>query len=341
MTLTWLHATLSPRILMPIVAVAAVLSAILVRAMIRVAVLDHPVERSSHTMPTPKGGGVGIIVAFLACVAVAVTVFNMGGGVPVAALLIGVAGLSLISWMDDVRHWPATIKLAAQGVAAIMVAGGIIGPSPLPLLFGCGWLVYATNALNFIDGLNGLASGSMLIAAATLASLGGWTGATAIEAAALCGGIIGFLPLNFPRARIFMGDVGSQGAALAVGGIGLQLAQAAPHHAAALLYAPLILGAIVWDVAFTLVRRAIAGNALMQAHRGHLYQLAQRSFLPATAVTIIYWGFALWGAACAYGMAHANQTSAAGWCVVAALLPLPVWTALVCWQARLRLTVAW
>jgi len=325
-----------PFVLLLLAACAAIVSALLVRMMIRIAVLDHPVERSSHTRPTPKGGGVGIIAAF----AIGVCLFAGGTGVRMLAIPAAVVALSGLSWMDDVRQWPAWVKLVAQALAALVVAWACVGPAPVPMVIAWVWLVYLTNALNFIDGLNGLASGTMFIAAAVLAWICGAGGPVAVEAAALCGGIAGFLPFNFPRARIFMGDVGSQGAALAVGAMGLQVANTAVPNTA-LLCAPAILCAVCYDVGFTLLRRACAGSALMQAHRGHLYQLAQRSGVPASVVAALYWAFALWGAGCALHIARTTSLAGAALWVLVAAAPMLAWTGFVCRLARNRLTTAW
>ncbi len=154
------------------------------------------------------------------------------------------------------------------------------------------WIVVATNAMNFIDGLNGLAAGVAAIACAVLAAIGAWLGASFIYFAALIllAGILGFLPFNFPHARIFMGDVGSQfcGFLLAV------LAVAAGRFETVELsvaLVPMLLSGVLFDVGFTLLRRCLAGERLAEAHRGHLYQLAHRSGMPAVRVTLAALGF--------------------------------------------------
>ncbi|GBQ71772.1 UDP-N-acetylmuramyl pentapeptide phosphotransferase [Ameyamaea chiangmaiensis NBRC 103196] len=310
----------------------AALSALLVRRMIRIAVLDHPVERSSHTRPTPKGGGVGIIAALVTGAVLLHPALGLTLPPSVAVMLLAVAALSVVSWLDDVHQWPATTKLAAQAACSVIVALACAPLAPGPFLVSFLWLMFVTNAVNFIDGLNGLAAGCCAIGAFAIA----WCAPTPtliVEATALSAGILGFLPFNFPRARIFMGDVGSQGVALALGAMALQ-ALRPDDHGLGLLPAALALGIVLYDVAFTLVRRALAGDALMQAHRGHLYQLAQRSLLPATTVTGLYWVISAWGAWCAATLSPLHAT-------LAALVPLPLWTAVVCRQARRTLTTAW
>ena len=134
--------------------------------------------------------------------------------------------------------------------------------------------------------------------------------------------------MNFPKARIFMGDVGSQAGALVIAWGAMQ-----PSHTSTLIVLAVLSG-VLWDVLFTLARRARAGDRLTEAHRGHLYQLAIRSGLPMPLVTIVYWGFALWGAVACL----ANE-----WLVTALLILLPqlCWTGYICTRARARVQDRW
>ena len=103
---------------------AAVLCNILILLMIRAGVLDHPVERSSHTRPTPKGGGIGIVGAFVLCLIPALRESHAPVSIipAITGLLIGMIVLGAISWLDDMRPFPARYKLAAQLLAAIAAA---------------------------------------------------------------------------------------------------------------------------------------------------------------------------------------------------------------------------
>ena len=196
------------------------------------------------------------------------------------------------------------------------------------------WILFATNAMNFIDGLNGLAAGVSALTAAILAvvaaAYGGWF--VYFAGLMLTAGLVGFLPFNYPRARIFMGDVGSQfcGFVLAV------LAVAAGRFQGidlSILLVPMLLMGVLFDVAFTLVRRFLAGDRVTQPHRGHLYQLAHRSGMPAWAVTLLHWGFVLWGGGCCLLFLRGGGVLKA----LAPLLVLPpqiIWTAWVVRRAR-------
>ena len=305
---------------------AVVLCNLLILLMIRAGVLDHPVARSSHTRPTPKGGGIGIVGAFILCLPPALYEAHASMRIvpAITGLLVGMILLGTVSWLDDVRPFPARYKLMAQFVAAIAAAigTGATLPELIPFVLAA---VFITNALNFIDGINGLASGVMAISALVLAS----TGLMPVAFVLLAVCLLSFLPYNFPKARIFMGDVGSQpiGLAIAWGGM-----TGFGTGSAVLVIA--LLSGVLWDVTFTLARRARAGDRLAQAHRGHLYQLAVRSGLPVPLVTCLYWGFALWGAA-------AFATGQIITMVLMIVLPQLVWTGYVCTRARTRVQDRW
>jgi UDP-GlcNAc:undecaprenyl-phosphate/decaprenyl-phosphate GlcNAc-1-phosphate transferase len=293
----------------------ALLSAAVVRLMIAARLLDHPDPRKVHTLETPKGGGVGVVVAFLVGIGM---LYRFAEFARLAdQYFVGVieasVAIAVVAFLDDLFDWKFTVKLAAQILAALVAVGsGIyvvdyrlpyVGPlyvgwlaAPATVL----WLLFATNAMNFIDGLNGLAGGVALIAACFLAGIAAFTGGWFAYFAALllAAGLAGFLPFNFPRARIFMGDVGSQfcGFILAVLAV---VASRFDGIELSFLIVPMLLSGVLFDVAFTLIRRAYAGEALTEPHRGHLYQVAQRSGVPAAKVTLMHWGFAIFGGVCA------------------------------------------
>ena len=307
----------------------ALLSAAVVRLMMSAGVVDLPDARKAHDRPVPKGGGLGVVAAVVAGAAVR-GAEGLGAFHPLA-LAAGV-GLALLALLDDARDFRFTVKLGAQVVAAVLAvaAGAVLHRVDLPGLGGlelgwwsvpvtlC-WILFTTNAVNFIDGLNGLAAGASLLAAAALAALTA-DAAAAAACLSLAAGLAGFLPFNYPRARIFMGDVGSQLcgfllAVLSVSGGGVPS-----------LAGPVLLFGILFDVAFTLARRALAGERVWEPHRGHLYQIVQRAGMPAWLVALVHWGFVLWGAA---AIAWCGP-----WAILAAALPQPAWAAYVAVRAR-------
>lgn len=327
----------------------ALLSASVVRAMIAVRVMDRPEARKAHDRPTPKGGGVGILVAFLVGIALTYQ-FAAYARLPDAyfrGVIEATVAIAVVAFLDDLYDWPFTVKLGAQVLAALVVVqSGLYVrdyrvPYIGPLLVGwlgppatMAWLLFTTNAMNFIDGLNGLAGGVALIACIFLAVIaathGGWFGYFA--ALLLAAGLAGFLPFNFPRARIFMGDVGSQfcGFMLAVLAI---VASRFDGIELSLLLMPMLLSGVLFDVAFTLVRRALAGERVTEAHRGHLYQVAHRSGMPAAWVTLVHWGFATIGGTCSLAFVAAPSD----WKPLVPLLtlvPQALWVPLVAMRAR-------
>ena len=329
----------------------ALLSALTVRGMIALRVLDHPDPRKAHDRPVPKGGGVGIVIAFLVGV-VLLYLFARFSRIAEPYFLGVIAAAALIAavaFADDLFDFPFTVKLGAQLLAALAAVGsgvyvrdyrlpymrglyvGWMGP-PLTLA----WILFVTNAMNFIDGLNGLAAGVALIAAAVLAAIAGWQGSWFAYFAALllAAGLVGFLPFNFPRARIFMGDVGSQFCGFMLAMLGVVAARFDGVELS-LLLVPMLLAGVLADVAFTLVRRAMAGERLTAAHRGHLYQVAQRAGMPSVAVALVHWAFAAWGGVCCVIFIAASSA----WKPYVPLLTLPP-QALWWWLVRRRAIAA-
>ena len=321
---------------------AVLSSSLVVRGMIRLAVMDVPGGRSAHDRPVPRGGGAGTVLVVLLGLPAIVLPLS-GGRVPVrtvALLEAAIALLAAVSWLDDLRQLGYRAKLSAQlGAAALAVAAVLSGLPVLPpswLLWpaavgGFCWLVFVTNAVNFIDGINGLAAGGIALCGLFAALLGWRPGAPVVVASGLmlASGLVGFLPFNYPRARIFLGDVGSQTCGLLAGTLSLLLFTVDGGSLTGLAV-PLVLAGILWDVLFTLCRRLLARERVTQAHRGHLYQVATRSGVPAVRVTAIHWGFAAWGGGLSLALLPTHPILA----VVLALAPQLGWTRMVRQRAK-------
>jgi UDP-GlcNAc:undecaprenyl-phosphate GlcNAc-1-phosphate transferase len=293
----------------------ALVSAGVVRLMMAARILDHPNARSAHSRATPRGGGLGVVVAFVLGM---IVLFQVGRFARVAdAQFLGVIGaavaIAAVAMVDDVRSLSARFRLLAQAAAALVAVGSglVIERLAIPWVgvvelgwFGpvltLVWIVGCTNAVNFMDGLDGLVGGTLLIVCAALAAIavdqGGWF----VYAAALflAAGFAGFLPFNWHPAKIFMGDVGSQfaGFMLAVLAVG---AARFDGQQISFLIVPLLMFGLLFDAAFTLARRAVQGAKLSEGHRTHLYQLAQRSGISVRAVALTHYAFALFHAALA------------------------------------------
>jgi UDP-N-acetylmuramyl pentapeptide phosphotransferase/UDP-N-acetylglucosamine-1-phosphate transferase len=292
----------------------ALLSAVLVRLMIAFRVMDHPEARKMHDRPTPKGGGVGVVLSFLVGI---LLLYQYAAFARLAdpyfrGVIEASAAIAIVAFLDDLYDWPFTVKLGAQVLAALVAVSsglyvhdvrlpyvGIHALGWVGVVATLAWLLFTTNAMNFIDGLNGLAAGVAVIACLALAAIAALLGGPFVYFASLllASGLIGFLPFNFPRARIFMGDVGSQFCGFVLAVLGVVAARFEQVELSALLV-PLLLFGVLFDVAFTLLRRAAAGDRLTEAHRSHLYQVAHRAGMRAVSVTLVHWGFALWGALC-------------------------------------------
>ena len=334
----------------------ALVSAVVVRAMIDVRIMDRPEARKSHVSPTPKGGGVGIVVAFMLGVSMlyGYAEFARLAEPYFRGVILAAATIAAVAFADDVRDFSFAVKLAAQLLAAgVAVASGLyvsvfslpfmgqadIGLWGIPVTIG--WLLFVTNAMNFIDGLNGLAAGAALIACCFLAGIAagqeGWF--VYFAALLLAAGIAGFLPFNFPRARIFMGDVGSQFCGFVLGVLGIAAARFSGVQMSFLLV-PMLLSGVLFDVAFTLLRRLFAGEHVTRPHRGHLYQVAQRAGLGAWRVALVQWAFAVAGGCAAVGFVHVAG-AAKLLLPPALLLPQLAWLSYVARRARRAGLGAW
>lgn len=238
-------------------------------------ILDHPNERSSHSRPTPRGGGLAVTpVVLLAWAAIAA----MGGGLtgqwPVIA---AAAGLLALSWLDDKAGLPAKLRLGLHVVAvgiglATMPADQLIFQGWLPLwadrLIGLGLWVWFVNLYNFMDGIDGITGVETACLALGLVLL---QDRAAPMAAVIGGAGLGFLVWNWHPAKIFLGDSGSVPLGYVLGWL-LLSAAGQGHWAAALILPAYYLA----DATLTLAKRAYRGENLLQAHRQHFYQQAVR-----------------------------------------------------------------
>lgn len=245
--------------------------------------IDEPGERRSHTTATPRGGGIAIVAALL--VATVALGLRMPSYAPLAAAFaVGLALIAGIGLIDDHRPLSPWLRLAVHALAAAgfgYAYGHVTGQWWLALCGFAGVLVL-TNVWNFMDGINGMAATQAAIAAAGLALLGGpvW----AWLALALMAACLGFLPFNFPRARIFMGDVGSGALGYAVAALSILAAGRLGDRAPALL---LPLMPFLVDSGLTLMRRVLRGERWWTAHAQHAYQVWARE-VGHSRVTLVY-----------------------------------------------------
>ncbi len=244
------------------------------------AILDHPNARSSHTNPTPRGGGVGLLaglaVGWLGAVALLPGADLRATGVALA----GAGVLAAVSFVDDLRGLPVALRLAVQVAAVTAALAALPGdarvlPGALPvgvdrLVTGLAWLWFV-NLFNFMDGIDGI-SGVEAASIGVGTALVAWlTGSFAAVGCGLAtaGAALGFLRWNWQPARVFLGDVGSVPLGFLIGWLIIGAALDGAWAAA------LILPAYYWtDASLTLVLRLARGEAVWRAHRSHFYQRA-------------------------------------------------------------------
>lgn len=238
------------------------------------AILDHPNERSSHSLPVPKGGGLAVTATVVAAL-----VLTGPSGTWVFAALAALLGA--LSWLDDLRELPPLWRFLVQitVVAAALLAWPLPGPifqgllpGPLDLLVAGILWVWCINLFNFMDGIDGISgveiasigAGAVAVALAT-----GLAGAFPLYGAILAAAALGFLVWNWHPAKIFLGDVGSIPLGFLIGWLLLGMAAQG-------LWAPaLILPAYyLADATLTLVRRGLRGEKVWRPHREHFYQKA-------------------------------------------------------------------
>ncbi|MBI1340024.1 glycosyl transferase [bacterium] len=315
-------------VLIPGVLASVLLSAALCRAVIELGVRDAPDGvRKVQEAPVPTSGGIGFAAAtvLVALVGSGFVDWRASEGVVVSAVAAFCA--MLVGAFDDARDIASGVKLALLGGIALLAAGGGLvvaemHPAPdivwvLPVVVGAMgsvlWLLVVVNAVNFMDGANGLAMGTAAIACGGLGVVALSVGLPdiALLSTAAAGALCGFLFWNVP-GRLYAGDAGALFVGALFASLSLALVKARPD----LLWIPPTLAApFLVDVILTVVWRARRGRNVMSAHRDHVYQIAMRAGLSHTGVASVHWIGALNAAAIAI-----VATLAGGWVPLLAFL---------------------
>ena len=246
-------------------------------------VVDHPNDRSLHEQPTPRGGGIGIVIPTLVVLALAPW-WMPGASTPAlwfAVLALTVAAVGLV---DDIRSLSAAVRLVFQLLAASVfvhvvadwttlelpavgrVELGVLA-MPATVLF----VVWLTNAYNFMDGIDGIAGLQAVVAGIGWVGAGHYLGDSLLAGAGavVAGASLGFLLFNWSPASIFMGDVGAPFLGFLFAGLTVYASTLSALAATAGL---LFVWPFLFDSIVTLIRRAARGENLLRAHRSHLYQ---------------------------------------------------------------------
>lgn len=253
---------------------------------IKLMLMDHPNGRSSHVIPTPRGGGVGILLAFILC--------SLVDKLPTTFLFPGVM-LSIISFYGDNFQLSVRFRLVIQSVAAFFLAFLFFGSTGVTLFLFLPVLVFVvgtTNLFNFMDGIDGIAGITSVVGFGLLAYYNYSIfplPASAYAPLAICLALasLGFLFLNLPRARVFLGDVGSILLGFVFSGIVLMLSKN--------MFDLICLASFIFpfyaDEITTMYVRLRQGENLIIPHRRHLYQLLANEM-----------GFSHWIISCSYGL---------------------------------------
>jgi UDP-N-acetylmuramyl pentapeptide phosphotransferase/UDP-N-acetylglucosamine-1-phosphate transferase len=290
------------------------------RYALRRKLIDQPGERRSHRAATPRGGGISIVVV-TGLGALVLSAYWPAQAPLLASFVLGLLLVAGIGWWDDHRSLSPWLRLAVQGLAALILGGGFYRSTGLwfPALAAVLLAMVLVNVWNFMDGIDGLATTQAGLVATGLAVVVGF-GPWVLVAAGLAAATCGFLPFNFPKARVFLGDVGS-------GALGYMLA--------ALLLVGIMGGTVMWpllflplaaflvDSSFTLMARMLRGERWWTPHVQHAYQRWARSKGRHTQVT---WAYGLFSLGAVIVM-----LIPVGWRPLPALAICLVWYALAGW----------
>lgn len=285
----------------------------------KVGAIDIPNDRRVNKKPMPRLGGLAVISGFFVSIIYLLISTSIEGKinlfgeeayyVKLIGYVVGIIILGITCYIDDVKGIPSWIKLIAQIIAAIIVVASGIRIENISIPFTEGklvisgiasyviticWIVGITNAINLIDGLDGLSSGVTLISCLSLLmvfALNESPLTAIILVTALAGALVGFLPFNFSPAKTFIGDTGSNfmGFSLAI----ISILGVAKTYTALVLIAPIIiLGMPIFDTIFAIFRRIIKGKSLkavFKPDKGHLHhKLMAKGYTQRQAVLIMY-----------------------------------------------------
>ena len=285
----------------------------------KVGAIDIPNDRRVNKKPMPRLGGLAVIAGFVVSIIYLFITTSIEGKLnlfgeenyylKMIGFFLGVLVLGLVCYIDDVKGVPSWVKLTAQIIASIIVVacgvrienisipfteGKIIMGDIFSYILTVCWIVGITNAINLIDGLDGLSSGVTLISCLSLLMVFALNGSPLIAIVlitALAGALVGFLPFNFSPAKTFIGDTGSNfmGFALAI----ISILGVAKTYTALVLIAPIIILAMpIFDTLFAIFRRLIKGKsikAVFKPDKGHLHhKLMAKGYTQKQAVLIMY-----------------------------------------------------
>ena len=308
--------------------IGVVLTPLLGQAGLRLGLVDRPAEDGLkiHGEPKPLTGGIGIVIAAL--------IGSAATGHAVAVVLASAVLLMLtVGAVDDLRGLPPLVRLATQVAAGAMLAAGgwsfgVLGDlGPLVVVLAVPVLA---NAMNIVDGQDGLAAGLALIATAGMTAIAATQGDVGPLEPAVMGALIGFLVWNRPPARVFLGD----GGAYALGCLLVVVAIGSSRSWASLLGTMLCLGVLALEVGSTVLRRVVRRSSLLSGDRSHLYDLLALRLGSRGRATATMW--VAGAAASAVGWVSAQVSLRTSLVVVAAAVAVGVVAVRGLWRVGLR-----
>lgn len=295
---------------------------------VRRELIDHPGERRSHDVPTPRGGGISIVIALLVAACV-LGWRNPQQIILMAGFVLGLVLVAGVGMVDDHRPLSPWLRLGVQALAAAMLALAVAGTSGdlVVSLIAFVAVMVLTNVWNFMDGINGIATTqAALVAGGLVLVVGGvWTWV----ALALIAACLGFLPFNFPKARIFLGDVGSSALGFAIAAL-LAVALLEGRVFAPLLLLPL--SAFLVDSGLTLLRRIVKRERWWTPHTQHAYQRWASVSGSHTIVTFMYAGWTAAASVLAWWLTGKTEGRVVLYCLVWFTMAAASWA----WLQRSR-----
>jgi len=264
------------------------------RIAVRTNMVDQPTQRKMHVAPTPMLGGVAIYAAVLLALLIFGDKFYVH---QVAGIVIGATLISFLGLWDDRTPLPAWSKLLGQviPVVVLLITGVQVTIFQLPALniaLTLIWMLFITNAVNFLDNMDGLSAGVSAVASAYFLLLAALSGQYLVGAltAALLGACIGFLAYNFNPASIFMGDTGSLFLGFVLAAVGIKLRFPTNIPAVTWMIPALVLGVPILDTSMVIISRLRRGkNPFTTPGRDHLsHRLVKMGYTRREAVLLLY-----------------------------------------------------
>ncbi|MDR1475044.1 MAG: hypothetical protein LBI30_00775 [Holosporales bacterium] len=285
-------------------------SAAITRGMISLGIVDRLTKRSLHTKPTPRAGGIAIVSTYLFSI---LTLYNLNSELfdtrsssQLYAILGTTTAIVAISFYDDIRSISYLYRLFFQLVCAIAIVQSGIGLNRIWLpyvgyirlsnfeaLLNVLWIVSFINIFNFMDGVDGMVSGCSILGCAFLSLIANNNGdrLTLYSLMVMIPATAGFFIFNFPKAKIFMGDVGSHFQGLLFALHEINISARASDDLIPGLTTVVIVGNFVFDVAFTLIRRLASGKSIVKPHNEFLFHILYKSGWSHVKISLLHFGF--------------------------------------------------